>query len=122
MGWFRHAQSYLLEYFGDSPHRICFLVAREKGEVVGFCQQRNERYGPFGVRPDCRNRGIGRMLLFKCLETMAAKHVFYAYFLMDGRERRAALRPRRLQAPPRIRRDAQDALIKEKESQQWLDI
>jgi len=79
--WFRHAQSYLLEYFGDSPHRICFLVAREKGEVVGFCQQRNERYGPFGVRPDCRNRGIGRMLLFKCLEAMAAKQVFYAYFL-----------------------------------------
>ena len=79
--WFRHAQSYLLEYFGDSPHRICFLVAREKGAIVGFCQQRNERFGPFGVRPDCRNRGIGRMLLFKCLETMAAKHVFFAYFL-----------------------------------------
>ncbi|MDE2857901.1 MAG: GNAT family N-acetyltransferase [Chloroflexota bacterium] len=79
--WFRFAQSYLLEYFGDSPHRICFLIAREKGEVVGFCQQRNERYGPFGVRPDCRNRGIGRMLLFKCLEMMSAKHVFYAYFL-----------------------------------------
>lgn len=79
--WFRFAQSYLLEYFGDSPHRICFLIAREKGEVVGFCQQRNERYGPFGVRPDCRNRGIGRMLLFKCLEMMSAKHVFFAYFL-----------------------------------------
>ena len=79
--WFRHAQSYLLEYFGDSPHRICFLIARENGEVVGFCQQRHERYGPFGVRPDRRNRGIGRMLLFKCLEAMAAKHVFYAYFL-----------------------------------------
>ncbi len=79
--WFRFAQSYLLEYFGDSPHRICFLIAREKGEVVGFCQQRNERYGPFGVRPDFRNRGIGRMLLFKCLEMMSAKHVFFAYFL-----------------------------------------
>ncbi|MCY4538484.1 MAG: GNAT family N-acetyltransferase, partial [Chloroflexi bacterium] len=35
----------------------------------------------FGVHPDCRNRGIGRMLLFKCLEMMSAKHVFYAYFL-----------------------------------------
>ena len=79
--WFRHAQSYLLEYFGVSPHRICFLVAREKGEVVGFCQQRNERFGPFGVRPDCRDRGIGRMLLFKCLEMMSAKHVFFGYFL-----------------------------------------
>ncbi len=79
--WFRHAQSYLLEYFGDSPHRICFLVAREKGDLVGFCQQRNERFGPFGVRPDCRNRGIGRMLLFKCLEQMSAKQVYFAYFL-----------------------------------------
>lgn len=79
--WFRFAQSYLQEYFGDSPQRICFLVAREKGELVGFCQQRAERFGPFGVRPDCRNRGIGRMLLFKCLEQMSAKQVFYAYFL-----------------------------------------
>lgn len=79
--WFRHAQSYLLEYFGDSPHRICFLVARLNGEVVGFCQQRNERFGPFGVRPDCRNRGIGRMMLFKCLEMMSAKHVYFSYFL-----------------------------------------
>ncbi len=84
--WFRFAQSYLLEYFGDSPHRICFLIAREKGEVVGFCQQRNERFGPFGVRPDCRNRGIGRMLLFKCLEVMSAKQVFYAYFLWTDEE------------------------------------
>ncbi len=79
--WFRFAQSYLLEYFGDSPQRICFLIARQKGEVVGFCQQRNERFGPFGVRPDCRNRGIGRMLLFKCLEMMSAKQVYFAYFL-----------------------------------------
>lgn len=79
--WFRHAQSYLLEYFGDSPQRICFLVARLNGEVVGFCQQRNERFGPFGVRPDCRNRGIGRMLLFKCLEIMSAKQVYFSYFL-----------------------------------------
>lgn len=84
--WFRFAQSYLLEYFGDSPHRICFLIARERGEVVGFCQQRNERFGPFGVRPDCRNRGIGRMLLFKCLEIMSAKQVFYAYFLWTDEE------------------------------------
>lgn len=79
--WFRFAQSYLLEVFGDSPRQICFLVAREHGEVVGFCQQRGERFGPFGVRPDKRNRGIGRMLLFKCLEMMSAKHVFFAYFL-----------------------------------------
>ncbi|NKB71085.1 MAG: GNAT family N-acetyltransferase [Candidatus Latescibacteria bacterium] len=84
--WYRHAQSYLLEYFGGEPHRICFLVARLNGEIVGFCQQRNERFGPFGVRPDCRGRGIGRILLCKCLETMSARQVFYSYFLWTGED------------------------------------
>ena len=79
--WYRHAQSYLLEYFGHNPNHICFLVARLKGEVVGFCQQRGERFGPFGVREDCRGKGIGRMLLFTCLEMMSAKHVYFSYLL-----------------------------------------
>ncbi|MCZ7542024.1 MAG: GNAT family N-acetyltransferase [Anaerolineae bacterium] len=85
--WFRHAQEYLLQYFGGgggSP--ICFLVARQRGAVVGFCQQRGERFGPFGVRPDCRNLGIGRLLLFRCLSIMSARHVFYAYFLWTGED------------------------------------
>jgi ribosomal protein S18 acetylase RimI-like enzyme len=43
--WYRHAQEYLLDYFGDSPRRICFLVARHDGEIVGYCQQRDERSG-----------------------------------------------------------------------------
>ena len=79
--WYRHAQDYLLEYFGDTPSQTCFLVARQAGEVVGFCQQRRERFGPFGVKPDLRNKGIGRLLLFRCLATMKARHVFFAYFL-----------------------------------------
>ncbi len=37
--------------------------------------------GPSASAPTSANRGIGRMLLFKCLETMSAKHVFFAYFL-----------------------------------------
>jgi mycothiol synthase len=79
--WYRHSQEYLLDYFGDSPRRICVLVARRHGEVVGFCQQRDERFGPFGVREDQRNMGIGRLLLFRCLAMMSAQHVYYAYFL-----------------------------------------
>ena len=82
--WYRHAQSYLLEYFGDSPHPICFLIARLKDKLVGFCQQRHERFGPFGVHPDCRGKGIGRILLFKCLEAMSAQHVYFSYFLWTG--------------------------------------
>jgi mycothiol synthase len=84
--WYRHAADYLLEYFGDSPNQICFLVARRQGKIVGYCQQRRERFGPFGVRQDERNLGIGRLLLFRCLATMSARHNFYAYFLWTGED------------------------------------
>ena len=84
--WRRHAGDYLQEYFGDSPNQICFLVARKQGEVVGFCQQRRERFGPFGVHPDYRNLQIGRLLLFRCLETMSAKQVYFAYFMWTGED------------------------------------
>jgi len=84
--WYRHAGDYLLEYFGDSSSQICFLVARVHGEIVGFCQQRRERFGPFGVNPAYRNKGIGRLLLFRCLEIMRSKHNYFAYFLWTGED------------------------------------
>ncbi len=84
--WYRHAQDYLLEMFGDTPNNTCFLVARQRGEVIGYCQQRRERFGPFGVNPERRNLGVGRVLLFRCLEAMSARHVFYAYFLWTGED------------------------------------
>lgn len=79
--WFRHTQEYLLQYFGGGPENICLLVAREHDKIVGYCQQRGERFGPFGVDPVCRNKGIGRLLLFRCLSIMSAKHIYFAYFL-----------------------------------------
>jgi mycothiol synthase len=84
--WFRHAQDYLLQHFGGGPDTICFLVAREHGTIVGYCQQRGERFGPFGVDPECRNKGVGRLLLFRCLSTMSAKHTYFAYFLWTGED------------------------------------
>jgi ribosomal protein S18 acetylase RimI-like enzyme len=84
--WYRHVQEYLLEYFGDSPSQICILVARLRGEVVGFCPQRRERFGPFGVRPDTRNLGIGRILLFRCLAEMSARQVYFSYFMWTGED------------------------------------
>lgn len=79
--WYRHGQDYLLEIFGDTPNQMCFLVARQHGEIIGYCQQRRERFGPFGVNLERRNLGVGRVLLFRCLEAMSAQHVFYTYFL-----------------------------------------
>ncbi len=79
--WYRHTRDYLLEDITGSTTPICVLVARRRGEVVGYCQQRGERFGPFGVRADMRNLGIGRLLLFRCLAEMSARQVYYAYFL-----------------------------------------
>lgn len=85
--WFRHAQEYLLDLFGgNGTQQICFLVARQHGEIVGYCQQRLERFGPFGVDPARRNLGIGRLLLFRCLATMSARHNYFAYFLWTGED------------------------------------
>lgn len=78
--WFRHLQEYLLEYFGDSS-QIGFMIARLKGEIVGFCPQRRERFGPFGVHPNVRNLGIGRILLFRCLAEMSSRQVYFSYFM-----------------------------------------
>lgn len=85
--WFRHAQDYLLDLFGGSnTQHICVLVARRHGEIVGYCQQRLERFGPFGVNPEYRNLGIGRLLLFRCLATMSARQNYFAYFLWTGED------------------------------------
>jgi mycothiol synthase len=65
--WVRHAQEVLLTLFGPGSDEITFLVARQGPRIVGYCQQRRERFGPFGVDPILRSHGIGRVLLFRCL-------------------------------------------------------
>jgi mycothiol synthase len=84
--WYRHLQEYLAEYFGDSSRQVCFLVARLRGRVVGFCGQRRERFGPFGVDESVRNLGIGRILLFRCLAEMSARQFYYTYFMWTGED------------------------------------
>lgn len=84
--WFRFAQEYLLERYGAGSDQICFLVACQGDRIVGYCQQRRERFGPFGVAAEMRNRGIGRILLFHCLQTMLAKGFHCAWFLWTGED------------------------------------
>jgi ribosomal protein S18 acetylase RimI-like enzyme len=57
------------------------FVAHENGKVLGFCQHEGERFGPFGVDPSERGRGIGVALLLKCLHSMRAKGWHNAWFL-----------------------------------------
>lgn len=84
--WYRFAQEYLLELFGPGSDEIAFLVAVRGEEIVGYCQQRRERFGPFGVNPAWRNRGLGRILLFRCLSIMLAKGYHCAWFLWTGED------------------------------------
>ncbi len=84
--WFRHAQEYLMELFGRGANDICVLVASHGERVVGYCQQKGERFGPFGVAPEWRSKGIGRLLLFHCLAEMVTRGVHCAWFLWTGRD------------------------------------
>jgi ribosomal protein S18 acetylase RimI-like enzyme len=82
--WTRFAQDYLLSLFGTGSDEICFLVAKQGQKIVGYCQQRRERFGPFGVSNEMRGLGIGRLLLFRCLADMLAKGFHCAWFLWTG--------------------------------------
>ncbi|MDI7274882.1 MAG: GNAT family N-acetyltransferase [Anaerolineae bacterium] len=84
--WYWFAQEYLLQLLGPGSDEICFLVAARGDEIVGYCQQRRERFGPFGVDPALRGRGIGRVLLFRCLAAMLAQGFHCAWFLWTGEE------------------------------------
>jgi GNAT superfamily N-acetyltransferase len=65
------------------------LIARKEDRIVGFCMYGAydgiaERFGPFGVDPDLRGTGIGKVLLYKCLHEMRANGHHNAWFLWTG--------------------------------------
>jgi mycothiol synthase len=45
---------------------------RSAARRLGYCQFEGEHFGPFGVREDCQNQGIGTVLLAHCLQAMRA--------------------------------------------------
>lgn len=62
----------------------CFIATRDK-EILGFaCYETTAKgfYGPTGVSEVARGTGIGKALLFKCLEGM--KELGYVYGMIGG--------------------------------------
>lgn len=71
--------------FGQAPPLCYVAVDVEKSEIVGFaCHDvvYKNMFGPTGVHPDYRGRGIGAALLLACLHAMHAQG--YAYAIIAG--------------------------------------
>lgn len=82
--WHREAAGVLNDLYNGDPRFVGMIVALQDGEVLGYAQHRGERFGPFGVRPDLRSRGIGRVLLANTLSEMLKKNYHAAWFLWTG--------------------------------------
>jgi GNAT superfamily N-acetyltransferase len=62
----------------------CFIAARGR-ELIGFANHDATSanfFGPTGVHPRARNKGVGKALLFACLEDMRAQG--FAYAIIGG--------------------------------------
>lgn len=72
---------------GTSLDRV--LIARKGERIVGFCMYGaydgvGERFGPFGVDEHLRGKGLGKILLYKCLHVMRSNGLHTAWFLWTG--------------------------------------
>jgi ribosomal protein S18 acetylase RimI-like enzyme len=73
----------LLAGFASVPPTV--YIAERSGTVLGFAcynATRPNYFGPTGVDPGERGKGIGRALLLQCLEALAAEG--YAYAIIGG--------------------------------------
>lgn len=84
--WVRHARDLLMDITKGLGDYDQFVIALNKGEIVGYCQFEGEHFGPYGVRRDMQGRGIGTVLMAKCLETMKRKGHHNAWVLWTSDE------------------------------------
>lgn len=82
--WHREASGVLTDLFTGDPRQVGMVVAVQNGRVLGYAEHRGERFGPFGVDPSLRGRGIGRVLLAAMLGDMLRKNLHAAWFLWTG--------------------------------------
>jgi mycothiol synthase len=82
--WHREASGIFNDLFNGDPRFVSMIIALQGDEVLGYAQHRGERFGPFGVHPELRSRGIGRVLLSATLSEMLRKNFHAAWFLWTG--------------------------------------
>ncbi|MEN6371947.1 MAG: GNAT family N-acetyltransferase [Armatimonadota bacterium] len=79
--WQRYVRETMSRIASGKDPSNSLWVAVEKGRVLGFAQHEGERFGPFGVAVKERGRGIGAVLLFKCLHAMRDLGLHGAWFM-----------------------------------------
>jgi len=80
--WWSNATEVLGALFaGGSSRGVGMWVAYNGGQLLGYSMHRAERFGPFGVDPALRSRGIGRVLLAETLLGMRRQQFHAARFL-----------------------------------------
>ncbi len=84
--WHREATGVLNDLYNGDPRFVGMVIAKQGEEVLGYAEHRGERFGPFGVRPDLRSRGIGRVLLATTLLEMLKKNYHAAWFMSTGED------------------------------------
>lgn len=76
------------------------LICRQDQSIAGFCLYGGyggvgERFGPFGVAQSLRGTGLGKLLLYRCLEQMLHDGLHNAWFLWTGEKEPAGYLYRR---------------------------
>lgn len=79
--WQRYIRESMVRKTMGHFQRSEIYVAMHNGKCLGFCQHEHERFGPFGVDDKERGRGIGAVLLLKCLWGMKALAIHNAWFM-----------------------------------------
>ena len=79
--WQRYIRESMVRKTMGQFERSEIYVAMHDGKCLGFCQHEHERFGPFGVDDKERGRGIGAVLLLKCLHGMKALAIHNAWFM-----------------------------------------
>ena len=78
--WQRFERESMVRMTRGHFNRGQIYVAMSGDKCVGFCQHDNEHFGPFGVDDKERGRGIGAVLLLRCLKGMRAMGMHNAWF------------------------------------------
>ena len=82
--WVRVCRSSSLKILdGDNPRRIQIAVdnAQSEPRVLGFSHHEGERFGPIGVDPGQRGRGIGQILMYRTLQAQREAGYRTSWFL-----------------------------------------